>query len=205
MNIEDEAKEFQRKKKEAEKKARQRSGLKARHIVVHDETCIPTLVAMGFLREIDIEDDGAINEAYAAFLRHYCHNVKSDVRHRWEIESWVWRQDGAAAMQAVEDRISRGALQRISPATDSDGRSSYLLRRGDNRPIEVSDLPRTKVGRKRGGAPNGRNPMLTTATIYNARGMVLGKYAAKSSTPKNYPKIKQHSAHQRSLSASMAD
>ena len=48
-----------------------------------------------------------------------------------------------------------------------------------------------KVDRKRGGAPNGRNPMLATATIYNARGMVLGKYKAKSSTPVGYGKIRQ--------------
>ena len=81
---------------------------------MHDETSVPTLVAMGFLREIDIEDDAAINDALAAFIRHYCHPVKSDVRHRWEIESWIWRKDGRAAMQAVEERFPRRSPAGIS-------------------------------------------------------------------------------------------
>jgi hypothetical protein len=187
MTLEDDAEAFKR-KREAEKKARQRAGLRCRTIVVHDETCIPTLVAMGFLRDADIEADAAINEAFAAFIRHYCHNVRYSKQTGWEARNAIWREeDEASGRRAKREEQDRRHVKRLDTGGFSDGGihpdhekpMPFVRRRGDNRPIEVSDLPRWKVDRKRGGTPSGRNPMLTTATIYNARGMVLGKYKAK--------------------------
>ena len=197
MNLEEEAAAFKR-NREAEKKARQRAGLKVRPIVVHDETCIPTLVAMGFLREIDGEDDAAINEAFAAFVRHYCHNPKYSKRAGWETTTQIWHEEDArSGRKAKREEQDRRHLNRLDEGGFSDGGihpdhdkpMPYVRRRGDNRPIEVSELPRWKVDRKRGGNPDGRNHGLLTQTIYNARGMVLGKWRGKSRTPVGYGKI----------------
>jgi hypothetical protein len=54
------------------KKRRQRQGYRCRQIEVHDASGIPVLVAEGLLAEWDIDNDKAINEAYAAFVARHC-------------------------------------------------------------------------------------------------------------------------------------
>jgi hypothetical protein len=174
--IEKEAEAFARRRREAEKKARQRRGLKTRPIVVHDETCVPDLVARGLLRDIDTENEAAINDAYAALIRHYCHPVRVLALTKW----WEARDD----------------KERPVPRNKEPQRHSYLRRHGDNRPPEVGELPRFKVERKRSGTPTGKNPLLATNTIYNARGMVIGrvrpggKGVPDSMSRMRYPKAK---------------
>jgi hypothetical protein len=203
MTLEEEAAVFTRKKKEAEKKARQRAGLRVRQIVVHDETCIPTLVAMGFLREIDAEDDTAINDAFAAFIRHYCHNVKysKQVGRDASVQIWYEEEDrsGRKAEREEQDRrhlkrLEEGGFSDWGLSPDHDKPMPYIRRSGDNRPIKTSPLPPMKGDRKRGGAPNGRNPGLLTATVYSARGEVLGKCRSKPLPRNSDEKIKPMSA-----------
>src|SRR5437867_3106224 len=91
------------------KKERQRQGYKCRPIVLHDATHIPALVAMGFLAEAKMEDDAAINEAYGAIIRHYCHMLRVSKGQRQETIHWACeeRWNEPAELKAARERKRR--------------------------------------------------------------------------------------------------
>jgi hypothetical protein len=197
-----EAADFQREKEAADKREkerlkkaryrdRQKKGAAARTIEVNDVEGIPALLAGGFLQEKDQDDSDAIDEAYAAFFRHYCHNPKPSKGRRvlWDdgdVSDWIRDNDPQVRVEREkwkeQDRLASGRREEKA--------QQYMRRDRDNRPPEVSELPKFKVERKRGGDAKGRNPGLPTNTIYNAQGMVLGRWQGKSTTPKDLARMK---------------
>ena len=187
----------QQREAERLKKQRQRQGYKTRPIVLQDEMHIPALVVMGFLTDAQIEDEAAINDAYAAVIRHYCHLTRfsssdSAVRclHEWAEETRAdpeWQEKEKRHRRRLEE----GGSSDLGVHTDHDRPMPYVRRPGDNRSPKVSDLPHIEPERRRSGR-NGRNPgYLRSLVIRNARDVVIGKYESPALPRTSGKKVKQ--------------
>jgi hypothetical protein len=172
--LEDEAAAFKR-AKEAEKKRRQRSGKHVLSVEVHLPSLARMLLAEGLLKEEEIEDVAAISAATAAHLRKHerAGRILSDQTphlgsERQEVDSWVhdrerpgWKEEYEAKRKKLDRRLTE----------QGPGPERY------NGPHVSYDDPSLPHPERRGkGGRNGRNPgFLDSLTIYNARGVKLGK------------------------------
>jgi hypothetical protein len=126
----------EQRERERLKKARQREGYRHRQIEVHDASAIPVLVVQGLLADKDIENDAAINEAYAAFIAK--HRRGFEVNQEWKKDVAARRKSAALARRKARKQDAYWTSWRSVRLLHATGRPSLTGPRLSNRPARTS-------------------------------------------------------------------
>jgi hypothetical protein len=191
----------------AERKAKQRALERAGRMVVpvevNRENAITLLVVTGHLKERDMENITAISNAMSRFFADQaehrrlqrmkaaiplpidkakptavCYRTPS---WREDTDMWVWRED----REEIKAHWASLTPDKHPPEV------SYVRRKGDNRPTEVSDLPLMRVAKKISGRNGKWIEYLRALSIFNIRGIKIGRYRSKPLPCDSGKKIKQ--------------
>jgi hypothetical protein len=190
--LEDEAAEFKR-RKAAERKRRERRGERVINVVVHVSSLAQMLFLEGLLKESQLEDLAAIEQAAAQHFRN--HQRKGRVLPdkaprtfwgRYDMSDWIEENDPVAKAGAQADKERREAEDRK--------RLAHLEETGDlpNDYCGYTSVP-DYIGQRGRGIPRQRNRgYIDGLTIHNNRGVKIGRAMVGTSVPgQSAKRIKQ--------------
>jgi hypothetical protein len=172
-------------------------------VEVNRESAITLLVVTGHLAEKDMESLPTISDAMSRFFADQTEHrrvqrMKAAIRlpidreplrtifsyqprPEQEMRNWCWRE-GQAERDALVDELT----ERSEPPE-----VSHVRREGDNRCIEVCDLPSMRAAKKISGRNGKWIEYLHTLSIFDARGIKIGRYKSKPLPRESDKKIKQ--------------
>jgi hypothetical protein len=190
----------------AERQARKRAGRVVVPVEVNREDAMTLLVITGHLAERDMENLSALSAAMGTFFSDQAghrkiQRMKAAVRlpidkeplrtlfyhqrNGWEdLRSWCYQEGGGKEiLEALSEELEAERKARFKE-------SFTPLREGDNRPIKISDLPAVKVEKRRSGRNGKWVEYQRGLTIFNNRGMKIGRYQSKPLPRNSDAKIK---------------